>query len=717
MRKIIGEFRRRRIFRVLALYVLASWMVAQIGDILFPALALPEWSMSMTVALLVLGFPVAMGLAWAFDVEPDGISRTGEVGESRALAFPLFVLLLLAATLGLAAALYWGILDDNSSIDRTERTDTAGTRAPPSIAVLAFDNMSGNPANDYFSEGLSETILHRLAQLEGIRVAARTSSFAFKGTDRDIREIAHDLNVDTILEGSVQESGDRLRIHAQLIDGNNGTHLWSESYDRPASGIFDIHDEIAEHTVQLLKVSLLGDEKNRLVRHATNNVDAHKAYLRGRQFAESRATEYFRPAQDAFARAIELDPEYALAYVGLAESLIIGHSYTGSDPGTALRRAKEALGRALDLDPESADATRALGVVLAAENRVDEAIDMLRRAIELNPNDAKAMHQLSYNLREFNGPGEEALMWRLRAADRDPLSPIIRVHVAVELESMGRCDGARLEYERLLADQPDFAVGHQLFGEALWASYGDRLGAARSILGAIDLDAARPYFHSLLSVLYLDLGMIDEAVASLDRSVEIASADATAVISSLLLKRSRGQNVSRADIRAIPSSSALQWGRARFARLYRDSAIEQEQLADAIALYADWFPELSAADGIQRSNSEAAVDYAYLLQLDGRMDEADRLLDAALDILRGTTRLSWLGAGVSDAEIYALQGRPDRALEALERARADGWQYLWWWELNRNPNFASLHDMPRWVTIVDGFQREADEDAAVLRAN
>jgi TolB-like protein/Tfp pilus assembly protein PilF len=317
--------------------------------------------------------------------------------------------------------------------------------------VLPFVNMSGDAANEYFSDGITEEILNALAQIPGLKVAARTSAFAFKGKDPDLRKVGEVLDVATVLEGSVQRSGDDVRITAQLIDARNGYHLWSEKYDRKLTSIFAVEDEISKAIADKLKVQLGGAHAD-----AGNTADpqAHELYLRGLSLLAARGTG-LRDAVAAFGRAVEIDPKYAQAWGALAESEQLLPAYTGGDVGTGMARAEAAAQRALGIEPDTASALVAMANVHVYRSEWAQAGQAFRRALALAPGDAETVNQYAQFL-NTTGQQEAALLQIERARQLDPLSTIIGVVRTTILMGLHRDADAASQIETSLAGNPEF---------------------------------------------------------------------------------------------------------------------------------------------------------------------------------------------------------------------------------------------------------------------
>src|SRR5210317_399818 len=329
--------------------------MAEVADVVFPALMLPDWTITFVILLLMMGFPVAMLLAWIFDIGPEGIQRTAPppgaaAAHNKPRAIIAYALLLIVAMLILGAILLapWKSWFGGEEVGRS------------SIAVLPFTNLSEDSANDYFSDGMSEELINLLTRVPGLQVAARTSSFSYKERNVDIRQLADELGVETVLEGSVRWAGDRVRITAQLIDAESGYHLWSETYDEQLANIFEVQDRIARSIVDALQVTLSGEETSEqalaAVTAPTRDVQAYDLYLKGRDILRRRGEQNIRVAIELFQSALGRDPGFGQAYAGLATAYVLLPTYADESPEEAFALASEAAIKALTLDATLAEA-------------------------------------------------------------------------------------------------------------------------------------------------------------------------------------------------------------------------------------------------------------------------------------------------------------------------------------------------------------------------
>ena len=421
-----AELKRRRVGKVAIAYGAIAWAVTEASSVVVPALHLPEWLVTAIVVFLLVGFPVAMVLAWIFDVGPQGIERTEPIADAPAsmrvrlrMAYAAVVLLLMA---GLGYLLY------ERGFGRAQANEPHS-----SIAVLPFTNLSGDASRDYFSDGMSEELLNLLARIPGLKVASRTSSFAYKGRNVDIREVGQELGVETVLEGSVRQAGEQVRITAQLIDAETGFHLWSETYDRKLEDIFRVQDEIAAAIVDKLRIELAPQEQALAARDKvpTQNVEAYELYLQGRAIWKRRGEDNLRQAVDLYQRAIGLDPGFARAQAALASAYVVLPGYTREegDEATLLPMAEATARRALSIDPKIGEAHAVLAQVNSERGDLLDAESGFFFAISLEPNEATPHHWYSILLGKA-GRLEAALEQARRAQELDPTSAVIASNLA-----------------------------------------------------------------------------------------------------------------------------------------------------------------------------------------------------------------------------------------------------------------------------------------------
>jgi adenylate cyclase len=451
-----SELKRRRVWKVAIAYGAVALGVTEAYSNVYPALRLPDWTMSFVVVFLLVGFPIAMTLAWIFDVGPQGIQRTGQVDPAnvsvqRKLRVA-YAALVAISMLGLGYVLY----------ERGVGRAHAGARHS-SIAVLPFTNLSGDPAQDYFSDGMSEELLNLLARVPGLQVASRTSAFAYKGRNVDIREVGQDLGVETVLEGSVRQAGDQVRITAQLIDAESGFHLWSETYDRKMSDIFSVQDEIAGAIVNKLRIELGPQEQQLAQRESapTQNVEAYELYLQGRAIWKRRGEQNLRRALALYQSALAKDPGFARAHAALASAYVVLPGYTKAedDQDELFQLAETSARQALAIDPNIGEAHAVLAQINADRGDLLDAESGFFFAISLEPNEPTPHHWYSILLARV-GRLQASLEQARRAHELDPSSPVIASNLAGVYLALGRDEDAL----RLAKLSRDLGLGKKNLG-------------------------------------------------------------------------------------------------------------------------------------------------------------------------------------------------------------------------------------------------------------
>jgi len=432
----IAELKRRNVFRVGIAYVVVSWLVAQIADLVLDNIESPAWVMQTLMLVLALGFPFALIFAWAFELTPEGLKKEKDVDRSKSITqttgrkLDYTIITILVFALGYFAYDKF-VLDparDAALVESAQVEQAAGQEgaAGKTIAVLPFVNMSPDPDQEYFSDGISEEILNALAKVQELQVSGRTSSFAFKGQSQDLRLIGETLGVGHILEGSVRKSGNTVRITAQLIRVDNGFHLWSETYDRELDNVFAIQDEISAAILHELKATLL-DGESATVKAVRTNTEAYELYLLAKQRMYERTGPTIESAAELLDRAIAIDPEYAPAYAqrAIAELLLSegAGSYGNIPLKEAQSRSKLYLDKALQLDPNLAEAWAGMGLhelnSLSAQNWQQAIVD-LEKALAINPGliDASNWLHNAYQATGQPGKGRDVVM---NMVERDPL--------------------------------------------------------------------------------------------------------------------------------------------------------------------------------------------------------------------------------------------------------------------------------------------------------
>ena len=719
MISFLKEARRRRVFRVAALYIVAAWVILQAADLAFPGLGISEAAIRYVWIGAFVGFPIAIVFGWYYDITSEGIVHTPPAHHEPDADLTLhrsdyYIMATLAVVIG---AVTFGLVDRILETPADVETPIVATEAPQnSVAVLPFVNMSDDAGNEHFSDGIAEELLHRLAQLSDLHVAARTSSFYFKGRDARIQDIATQLGVRTILEGSVRKFGDKIRITAQLINASDGYHLWSKTYDRELGDIFAIQDEISAEVVDALKVTLLSDDATRLQRHPTDNFDAYNAYLLGRQKMARRTSDSLQEAIEHFNRAIELDDSYALAYVGLADTYHHLGRWGTLTNEEVIANAEPATSRALELNDQLGEAYASLGNTLYRKRDRDGAEVAYKRAIELTPGYADAWQHYGILLKWGFGRADEALTMHLKALELDPLSTPINMSVAEDYHELGQYEKALKQSERVIEFDPEFPRAYTLMADLYWEVFAQVDEGARWLHKAVEIDPGNPNHARWLAMVYMDLGDRQSAGYWLEYARAMAPDQTHTRYTQLLLAQYDGG--SEAILAAANELMKVWPNNENSLAILRDADLDAGRIDEALSRYKEIYPQFFATNDSDLNNFDysAAIEVAHVLNMAGQSEHAKVLLNKSLAAIESKPRLSYAGTGVSDVEIYALLGDKDKALATLRQAIDEGWRSFWRRMLISNRNLASLHDEPEYQAIVAELETEMAQQLANVNA-
>jgi len=512
-----AELKRRHVYRVAVAYGVVAWLLMQVASQIFPFFEIPNWAVRLVVLLLIIGFPIALIFAWAFELTPEGIkriedvdpfdSRSGQVSatqtRTKSRAWIYIVVVGAAFSIGLFFVGRFSARN-TASAARTEA-------ATKSIAVLPFVDMSQAKDQEYFCDGISEEILDTLAKVDGLRVVARTSSFSFKGKNADVGEVASKLNVENVLEGSLRREGNRIRITAQLISARNGFHLWSDTYERELKDVFAVQDEITRAIVDALKVKLSVAPPAR----KRQNTEAYDLYLQGLYFSNKSTEEELRKSLDLFQRSLEKDPNSARAWIGIAKAWIwLADAYV--KPLEAYSKVKEAASKALALDERNAEAHSYLGETKRILDRNPSGEEEeLKRALEIDPNSVDA-HMFTSFLKSAQGQLEEAVQEIEEAERLDPLSPPVCFVAVLWYRSADRIEDAINAAQRSIQLDPNYVY----FDPPLADAYRQK-GDVNQAVALYEKAQAAAHFPSPgLGIAYAKMGRRDDARRVLDQLIE-----------------------------------------------------------------------------------------------------------------------------------------------------------------------------------------------------
>jgi TolB-like protein/cytochrome c-type biogenesis protein CcmH/NrfG len=669
----IAELQRRNVIRIAVLYLVAAWIILQVADVLFPILGVPEWGLRLILGVLVLCFPLALIFSWIYEMTPEGIKREKDVDRSRSVTpqtgrkvNTLIVVLLVVAILTVVAD---RLIPEAAPPETARSPERVPAPAEPgqtaaegpeqaaaakflstapeqSVAVLPFVNMSGDPDNEYFSDGLSEELLNALAGIPGLFVAARTSSFHFKGSTGDIADIARQLRVRNVLEGSVRAAGGRVRITAQLIDATNGYHLWSDTFDRTLDDVFAVQDEISLRVADALKVALL-KETSSAPKRPTVNTEAYLAYLRGQQFSNEGGVKGYSKAIEQYQRAVALDPEFSQAYAGIAMAWANQFEWGNITRAEAAPKIRAAADRALAINPDlplawTADALahRAAAAGTADDPRI---LASLERALSMDPGNVDILYWYADALAGAGRRGEaiEALQ---RGLARDPLSAVLHTQLGWAYQGGGRSDMAGQSFATAYELAPELPRAAD--GLASVARQFSRLGEA--VLWqekVIDADPGDTFSRSLMVLDYLELGDMERARAWQ------AVAD----------RMDPEAPMSRSSRAVLAWMAGDQAGALAEARRYMEDGLQGSHVFTDM-----WIRRLLVSDAIRQGDARAAME----LILRGDPEPPPPVPGEDFDY-RHAARLSYLlpalalrdGAGAARDQAMALLAFADSAVE------------------------------------------------------
>ena len=712
---VMAELSRRKVLKTVGAYAVGVFVILQIMEPLAEALRFPDWLLTSVVVALILGFPIVFALAWQFDITGEGIRRTSDsnlLGPGQ--RFALFSLLLIA-TGGLAFSFYeyFGSMSDQPQAAPAALVTERSFSAPEnSIAVLPFRDLSAERDQEYLSDGLAEEILNLLAQVDGLQVAARTSSFAFRDREDDVRTIGQALNVRTILEGSLRTSGNQVRLSAQLVNVEDGYQIWSQTFERELDDIFALQDEVASAIATSLVDNFTGRGAEAPTAR-TQNIAAFEAYRAGRLHWWRRTPQELERAIALFGEALQHDPQFAPAYAALADSYILLSLYGDSNRMRAVQRAQPYIEKALALDPESAEAYAALGLARMEIGQNTSAESSLRQAIRLNEAYVPARLWLSNVLGNTGRIGEQALVLE-EAMAVDPLNELLAINYAGNLNGRGNYEEASDMLRSLLLVKPDSTNLLRTYSSIAFFN-GDLVQGWTLARQAYDIDPDSPQVIQMLSKAWLELGNTERAEELLQEAMDIAAdnMELKGQYFQLLLldgrleeAESMVRDIFGAEVDVLPESFQRyyhqQMGLIRLvARDLPAALVEFEQAINP--------EEDGAFKGDQLFSLTAA---AFLHDIVGDPDLArERLAQAERALNRARVN------GLDNPDIYynesvidVLREDYEGAVEALQAAYDRGWRQTW--VLDIDGRLEPLHEMPAYIEL----RRTIEKDIQQARA-
>jgi TolB-like protein/cytochrome c-type biogenesis protein CcmH/NrfG len=705
------RLRRRKVVQWGFTYAAAAWGFLQGLAYVSTLFDWPAQLQKLTGLVLLIGLPGVLVVAWYH----------GDRGEQRVSRTELAILTLLFLFGG---GLFWRYQHSTGSSPSAAATVTSAT-APaaarpadsgPSIAVLPFDNRSAKADDEFFVDGIHDDILTQLSKISALKVISRTSVEQFRDTRLPIRDIAAQLGVTSILEGGVQRGGDRVRVTVQLIDAGTDGHLWAETYDREltAENIFAIQSEVAAAIAGALKAELTAGEQTRVDAVPTQSIAAWESYQLGKQRMARRSSETLAEAEQFFHGAVELDPQFALAHVGLADVLALQIAYSGAPSAATLAQAEQSVAEALRLQPDLSEAWASSGELASYKGANADAESRFRRAIAINPNNATARHWYS-NLLGDTGRWDESLEQIERAVALDPLSSVIRNALGGALERQGRFQDAEVAYRRAVTIDPLRPSSYESMATLIGYALGNPADAAPLARKAMQLDPGSPNFVVVLAMLGEDLGDVREAMQLTEGALR--RWPDSGPIHSLAAALHAGGGDWTAASQSARKALAIDPldGFALYLLTMADLTIGDAGAARA--RYAKAYPDLlgPGPPRIDGSNYFDALGLAIILLRTGDDARARQLLDGSERAIRQMPRLGVFGYGITDAQIHALRGDKARALAALREAGNSGWRGPFWrFFRDVDPALASIRNELEFQAVFADIERDMARQRAEL---
>jgi TolB-like protein len=728
--KFWKELRRRQMFRLVGLYIVGAWLVIQVADIVFPAWGIPDSALRYMFFAAALCFPVALVFGWIFDIRRDGIYRTRTAGPDEIvetkLQRPDYAIL--AALLAVGLAVLLGSADKiQEEIESMPAPALAVERRDNSIAVLPFTNLDMNPDTGYFSDGITEEILHRLSTRGALHVLASNSSFAYRNSDESPSQISEKLGVRYLLQGSIRRDSDYVRVTARLID-HAGFQVWSQSFDRKLESIFAIQTEIASTVSSQIANEIVPLQELPAAR-TTQNMEAYNEYLIGNAYLDTRTAGWREKAVAAFRKAIDLDDGFAPPYAGLATAISV---MSGFEPHWV--EAEELAKKALELDPDLAQAHAILGLASFADSQKAEAL--LRRAIELDPSLGFAYNILHIVLQD-QGLVSEAQAVLDKALEIDPLSPPIVGNVANREAVDGNFERAERLMLRLtsLPEPSSSALLNLSNLYARWGRFADAAAMAKDVI-RLELAHGEPASFDQLISAYADLGMTEDISFWTDLMLSSSPDERPSLeVTYFLLRRLDRGSETAARLRQLAGDIPIRDGGERPFDLIFSGMINihlknyskgVNDLESGLRLYQDRIKGpgtvssidiATLAEGLNPGLVLFLIDrLAFAYQEVDRPGDANRMLQALTDEFgMSSESIPKYPSGREDAALhFALQGDKQGALSALQQAAEIGWAN--YFDVTNDPAWAETIKAPEFQVLLDEVKAKIDEQRGIVEA-
>jgi len=736
----IAELKRRNVFKVGIAYLVSSWLLIQVADILLDNIGAPAWVLQTIFVALGVGFFIAMFFAWAFELTPEGVKREKDVDRSESIApqtgkkLNNTILILMALAIGYllfdkfsekgpdpfseAAKTQITTIDSEKMYPAPFQAEATNEPAisKQSIAVLPFANRSRKEEDEFFVEGMHDDLLTNLARIGALKVISRTSVLRYKNTELPIPEIARELGVATIMEGAVQRSGNTVRINVQLIDAQTDEHLWAEIYDREltAENLFAIQSEISAMIASALEATLSPQEQQAISDRPTENLAAYNAYLLGRQLMARRGTEDLTRAQQEFQRATELDPGFALAWVGIAETAYLLAGNTRLSFPETMTMMEDAANKALAINPQLGEAYLSLAQVDYFHEHNEQAEANYRKAIELSPGYATAYQWYSDFIDDFPQRRKEALEILRKAEELDPLSSIIQNEIANQLILLGRFDDAENQLNSLLRNDPDFAPAYEEMA-ALMSTIGRFDEQVMWLRKASDLDPGNfgLYIQQVFAV--LDMGD-EEALTEIKRQLTELDARhwSTGYLDTLASLNEKNYAAALESAGWVDrQTGGIPQFQGAFGFVYAlNNDFQKARQAFAIAI-PKYFDRTTWRSAIEQYPDNGCF-MAYILSRSGEETLGADLMKMTLSYMENELPNYIEHADRYDyAACYLMTGDYEKAMDSLEVAVEHG-HYTQWWIWSNLSLYDPLRGTDRYEALMLAIRETAENQRANL---
>jgi TolB-like protein/Tfp pilus assembly protein PilF len=728
-----AELKRRNVFKVGIAYLFGAWLLIQVADILLDNIGAPAWVLQTIFVVLLVGFFITLFFAWAFELTPEGVKREKEVDRSQSIApqtgkkLNNTILVLMALAIGyLLFDKFSGPAQPGSaqlgpdhfsqqSSDQTAPTGEKSVLTPveataeptisrQSIAVLPFDNRSNREEDEFFVEGMHDDLLTNLAKIASLKVISRTSVARYKDTEIPIPAIAKELGVATIMEGAVQRAGDTVRINVQLIDAQTDEHLWAEIFDRELTteNLFAIQTEISRKIAEALKATLSPEEQKRVDNRPTESLAAYSAYLRGRQLIARRTAETVDQALIEFQRAAELDPQFALAWVGIAEAAQLSLWVSDMDRPEAIQLSQEAVEKALSINDRLGEVQLARAMLIQLKRGDDEDREAaLKLAIELSPGYAQAWQSYSAFVSNFPRRLPEALELAEKAAELDPLSPAIQNQVISVLRRLGNLAEAEQRLSWLIEQDPGFAASYEEMADIKY-ELGQFDESIRWLHKAQSLDAGNIGLVMREMWPQMSIGNTAELDPLLAR-MEVMDPD-----SSTLSFMEVFINLYKGDFAAALEAAALFHQKTGYrpggkfpqavVNIYRNNQKAAREITEDILPF--YFDSRTFQEGLN-SRPDAACNVAWSLAHTGDETLGSELAKQTIEYFQDSPLANI--DDISAGPCYMLLDQPEQALTLIENKVKSG-RIGGWWLAFKHPAYELLQHDPRFIAAKEEIQ-------------